>query len=191
MLHINFLLSQYLGIVFALVYRIWKLIFTNKQRPQKECNKTFPQTKRNTDILKHSFCKGHCSIINNTKSKKGREAKDCKQTKIVSIPIRLNRKLGQLDVYSEHSSRVQGLWREHFLASKKADGKVSWGRWQWRQFDFLARVYNAQRKQKEWVACWLSKLSEHLLLMTWLLNLLPSVSLKSSVEHIRRSNSPQ
>lgn len=97
----------------------------------------------NPDILKHSCCKGTLFFYKQyIVSKKGREAKDCKQTEIVSIPIGLNRKLSQLDVYSEPCYRVQGLWREHFLASQQTDGKASGGRWQWRQWDFLDRVCN-------------------------------------------------
>ena len=61
-------------------------------------------------------------------SEKEREAELCKQTEIVGVPIRLNRKPSQLAVYSEPGSRGQGLQREHFLDSQQTDGVVSGGR---------------------------------------------------------------
>lgn len=61
---------------------------------------------------------------------KERGAEVCKQTEIVAVPIRLNRKPSQLDVYSEPRSRGQGLWKEHFLDSQQTDGAASGRRWQ-------------------------------------------------------------
>lgn len=71
-------------------------------------------------------------MINNTESttlrKREREAELCKQTEIVSVPIRLNRKPSQLAVYSEPGFGGQGLQREHFPDSHQTDGAVSGGR---------------------------------------------------------------
>lgn len=61
-------------------------------------------------------------------SEKEKEAELCKQTEIVGVPIRLNRKPSQLTVYSEPGLRGRGLQREHFLDSYQTDRAVSKGR---------------------------------------------------------------
>lgn len=82
------------------------------------------------------------------KSEKEKEADLCKQTEIVGVPIRLNRKPSQLTVYSEPGFGGRGLHREHFLDGHQTDGAASGGRWQLRHMrvcHFITGVYKGQQ----------------------------------------------
>lgn len=147
--------TQYFNYLAVLYTGTWKLTFTNKQMPQNELTETLPQTTKDFQERKGIAEAGHYCVIPKAwclerscsdwrtlffhkqyreyNSEKEREAELCKQTEIVCVPIRLNRKPSQLAVYSELGLRGQGLQREHFLARQQTDGGVSGGRWQQRR----------------------------------------------------------
>lgn len=141
----------------------WQLVKHQKQTKTKShTDQSFPQTtkvqiSRNVgvgvagpenyciitkDVWKGNCRDGHCSFINNARGvglcKRGRGAELCKQTEIVCIPIRLNRKPSQLTVYSKLGSRGQKLLGELFLDCQQTDEAVSGDRWQLRDMESVS-----------------------------------------------------